>query len=117
MTPDWTQIVVSAITAAGTVGVGRAARRTRPQERRDDFQLITNSLREDLTTVKNDLAAHKAELAETQRQVDAYEDVTRWLARWFRACVGVMREQHIDIPPRPVPEPPKAAEFLHDIGV
>lgn len=117
MSLEWTQVVVSAITAAGTVGVGRAARRTRPQERREDFTLITGNLRQDVTDLKKDVADHKAELTATRKQVDEQEEVTRWLARWFRACVAAMREQHVEIPPRPVPEPARASEFLHDIGV
>lgn len=118
MSLDLTTIIVSAMTAGSTLGVARAAKRVTPrQNKRDDFTLITNNLRDDLKDVKDDLKAHKAELIATQKQVDEQEAVTRWLARWFRACVGVMRESHLDIPPRPIPEPARAAEFLHDIGV
>lgn len=118
MIPDLTPIVVSAITAGSTLGVARAAKRITPrQNRREDFTLITGNLRQDVSDLKKDLADHKAELTATRKQVDEYEEVTRWLARWFRACVGVMRESHLDIPPRPVPEPARASEFLHDIGV
>lgn len=115
---NWTTIIVSAITAGSTLGVGRAAKRLSPrQDRREDFTLITGNLRQDVTDLKKDLADHKVELSATRKQVDEYEEVTRWLARWFRACVGVMRESHLEIPPRPTPEPARAAEFLHDIGV
>lgn len=118
MSLDWTPIVVSAVTAASTLGVARAAKRVTPgQSKRDDFALITKNLRQDVTDLKKDLADHKVELTATRKQVDEQEEVTRWLARWFRACVGVMRESHLEIPPRPTPEPARAAEFLHDIGV
>jgi hypothetical protein len=118
MSLDLTSIVVSAVTAGSTLGVAWAAKRVTPrQDTREDFTLITGNLRQDVTDLKKDLAGHKVELTETQRKVDEYEDVTRWLARWFRSCVGVMRESHLDIPPRPTPEPARAAEFLHDIGV
>lgn len=114
---DWTTVVVAALTAGGTVGVGRAARRSPRQERRDDFKLITSNLRQDLTAVKTELAEQKTELATQKQHIDDGDELTRWLARWFRACVGVMRESRLEIPPRPQPEPPAAAEYLHDIGV
>lgn len=114
---DWTTIVVAMVTAGGTTVVGRAARRTPRQERRDDFTLITSNLRTDLTDVKKELAEQKTEQAALKRRADSGDELTRWLARWDRACVGVMRESHLEIPPRPQPEPPNAAEYLHDIGV
>lgn len=118
MSLDWTPILVSAVTAASTLGVARAAKSVTPgQKKRADFELVVKNLREDVTGLKGDLKDHKDELKATRKQVDEYEDVTRWLARWFRACVAAMREAHVDIPPRPVPEPPRASEFLHDIGV
>lgn len=118
MSLDWTPIVVSAVTAASTLGVARAAKRVTPgQSKRDDFELITKNLRQDVTDLKKDVADHKAELIATQKQVDEQEAVTRWLARWFRSCVASMREAQMEIPPRPTPEPARAAEFLHDIGV
>lgn len=110
MSFDFTTIIVAALTAGGTVGVGRAARRSPRQEKRDDFALITTDLRKDLTELKAEVAGQRQQLKET-------EAVTRWMARWFRACVAVMRESHLDIPPRPQPEPPTASEYLHDIGV
>lgn len=114
---EWTTVVVAALTAGGTVGVARAARRSPRQERRDDFALITSSLRQDLTDVKAELAAQKTEQAAIKRRADGADELTRWLVRWFRACVGVMHESNLEIPPRPQPEPPTAAEHLHDIGV
>ena len=114
---DWTTVVVSTLTAASAVGVGRAARRSPRQEKRDDFTLITDSLRKDLTDVKTDLASTKTELAVTRREVEEYDALTRWMARWVRACVGAMRDSQVDIPPRPQPEPRNAAEYLHDIGI
>lgn len=117
MSHDLTTIVVAAVTAGGTLGVARAARRSPRQERRDDFTLITDSLRRDLTDVKTEMAEQKTQLAEQKRQINDGDELTRWLARWFRACVGVMRESHLEIPPRPQPEPPNAADYLHDIGV
>lgn len=114
---DWTSVTVSVVTVAGGFGVARAARRSPRQEKRDDFKLITDSLRQDLGAVKTEMAAQKTELAEQKQHIDEGDELTRWLARWFRACVGVMRESRLEIPPRPQPEPPAAAEYLHDIGV
>lgn len=114
---DFTSVVVSVLTAGGTVGVARAARRTPRQERRDDFVLITSNLRQDLADVKAELATQKSEQATQKRKLDDNEELTRWLVRWFRACVGAMRESQLEIPPRPLPEPPNATEYLHDIGV
>lgn len=117
MSFDWTTVVVSALTAGATLGVGRAARRTPRQERRDDFTLITTNLRTDLTDVKTELAATKTETAALKRRADDGEELSRWVIRWLRACVTAMRDSHVEIPPRPLPEPPNAAEHLHDIGV
>jgi hypothetical protein len=114
---QWTTVAVAAITSAGTLGVARTARRTPRQERRDDFTLITSNLRTDLADVKRELAETKTETAALRRRADDGDELTRWLARWFRACVAAMRESQLEIPPRPTPEPPTAADYLHDIGV
>lgn len=114
---NWTTIIVSAIAAFGSTMVGRSASRTRRQEKRDDFALITESYRTDLSGVKTELAQTKTEISTLKRRADDGDELTRWLARWVRSFVAVMREAHLDIPPRPQPEPPSAAELLHDIGV
>jgi hypothetical protein len=118
MSLDLTSVVVSAVTAASTLGVAWGAKRVTPrQERRDDFTLITTNLRTDLTGVKKELAEAKTEMTTLKRRADDGDELTRWLVRWLRAFVWTMRESQQEIPPRPQPEPPQASELLQDLGV
>lgn len=109
MTFDWTSAVVSVLTAGGTLGVARAARRTPRQERRDDFEKVTERLDKDIERLEGRIARQDTQIAGQTSAIGM-------LSGWVRTLVIFTRAAGLEPPPQPfVPE--EARPYLHDIGV
>lgn len=97
---------VGLATAAGTVVVALSSRRTRRQERRDDFSAITSNLQQRLTQVETLLTAEQQARAEDRKQCaeERREDrrVINSLARILRT---VYRHNDALAVPEPVLDP------------
>lgn len=106
---DWTTVVVAAMTAGGTLGVGRAARRSPRQERRDDFAAVTDRLDRDVERLEGRITRQDAKIAGQSAAIGYLHNVVRTLTAFARSS-GLE-------PPVPVPPPDEARPFLHDIGV
>ncbi|HEY5834968.1 hypothetical protein [Streptomyces sp.] len=106
---DWSSVVVAAVTAAGTVGVGRAARRTPRQERRDDFTKVTERLDKDIERLEG-------RITRQDTQISGQTSAIGYLSGWVRTLVLFTRASGLEPPGQPrVPE--EAKPYLHDIGV
>lgn len=106
---DWTTIVVAALTAGGTTAVGRAARRTPRQEKRDDFAAVTARLDKDIERLDARLTRADARIAGQSSAIGYLHTLVRTLVVFTRAA---------GLEPPPAPQPPEDAKpFLHDIGV
>ena len=109
MSLDLTTIIVAALTAGGTVGVGRAARRSPRQEKRDDFETVTKRLDKDIERLEGRLTS-------CDRQISGQSAAIGHLSAWVRALVFFTRISGLEPPPQP-PVPDEARPYLHDIGV
>lgn len=106
---DLTTIIVAALTAGGTVGVGRAARRSPRQERRDDFAAVTERMDKEFARVD-------ARATRQDATISGQGSAIAYLHGLLRTMVVFTRAAGLEPPPAPVP-PEDAKPFLHDIGV
>jgi len=109
MSLDLTTIVVAALTAGGTVGVGRAARRSPRQEKRDDFEKVTERLDKDIERLEG-------RITRQDTTISGQTSAIGHLSGWVRTLVLFARAGGLEPPPAPTP-PDEARPFLHDIGV
>lgn len=110
-------IPVSLATLGGSIYTARAGRRTRGQERRDDFAAITSRMDKEVTRLERRVEEQETETAEQRAQIMTQEYTIRYLVAWVRQLVAAVRAggQEPPVAPEPVPEAIRAA--LHDLGV
>jgi hypothetical protein len=106
---DWTTIVVAMVTAGGTTVVGRAARRTPRQEKRDDFETVTTRLDKDIERLEGRISRQDI-------QISGQTSAIVYLHNLVRSLVMFTRGAGLEPPAAPAP-PGDAKPFLHDIGV
>lgn len=106
---QWTTIVVAAITSAGTLGVARTARRTPRQEKRDDFEKVTERLDKDIERLEG-------RITRQDTQISGQTSAIGFLSGWVRTLVLFTRAAGLEPPPQPF-VPDEARPYLHDIGV
>lgn len=110
MTVDaWVQGGLTAVTAIGAAVAGRAARRTRRQEKRDDFTVVKDALNERIDDLKKDLAGQ-------QEQLTGQGAAISWLVVDRRSLVSYIRGRGLE-PPAPRPIPPRAQPYLDHLDV
>lgn len=120
MSADWAAISalgVATATAAGTVYTARAGRRTRGQERRDDFQTVTDRLDKDIERLERRLEEQELEAVEQKAQLAGQDFAIRYMVGWVRSLVGFVRVSGLEPPPAPQPVPDEVQAYLHNIGV
>lgn len=109
MSLDITTIVVAALTAGGTLGVGRAARRSPRQERRDDFDKATARLDKDIERLE-------VRITRQDNQISGQSAAISYLHGMVRSLTRFARTSGLE-PPAPAQPPEEAKPFLYDIGV
>jgi tetrahydromethanopterin S-methyltransferase subunit G len=106
---NWTTIIVSAIAAFGSTMVGRAAKRTPRQEKRDDFEKVTQRLDKDIERLEG-------RISRQDMQISGQTSAIGYLSGWVRTLVLFTRAQGLE-PPAPPFVPDDAKPYLHNIGV
>lgn len=110
MNPEtWAQIGLASATAVASAFAGRAARRTRRQETRDDFTAIKNALNDRIDCLKADLDEQR-ELMGNQAEALGY------VVGRVRSLVTYIRKAGLE-PPTPPPIPERARDYLHHIDM
>ncbi|MDX2538571.1 hypothetical protein [Streptomyces scabiei] len=109
MTVDWLQAGLTAATAIGAAVAGRAARRTKRQEKRDDFTVVTGRMDKEIKRLEK-------RQGEQQEQLTGQGAAISWLVVDRRALVSYIRKAGLE-PPLPRPIPVRARPFLEDIDV
>lgn len=118
MSVDWaalSAVGVSVATAGGTIYTARAGRRTKGQERRDDFTTVTTSMREEISRLGKRVDDQEQDLAEQQVRITGQEVAIRYLAGWTRSLVGFVRLSGMEPPPAPQPVPDDVRPYLTDL--
>jgi tetrahydromethanopterin S-methyltransferase subunit G len=106
---NWTTIIVSAMAAFGSTMVGRAAKRTPRQEKRDDFEKVTQRLDKDIERLEG-------RISRQDTQISGQTSAIGYLSGWVRTLVLFTRAQGLE-PPAPPFVPDDAKPYLHNIGV
>lgn len=110
MTMDtWIQAGLALVGTAGGVVAARSARRTKRQEKRDDFTTIKDALNERIDDLKKDLG-------EQQDQITGQGAAISWLVVDRRRLVSYIRGSGGE-PPAPLPIPARARPHLEHIDV
>ncbi|MFE3657291.1 hypothetical protein [Streptomyces sp. NPDC059165] len=105
----WVQAGLALIGSAGGVVAARSARRTRRQERRDDFTVLKDALNERIDDLKE-------ELDEQQEQITGQGAAIAWLEVDRRSLRGYIRSVGFE-PPASKPIPDRARPFLYHIDL
>lgn len=110
MTPDtWAQVAAASVTTVAGAFVGRAARRSRRQENRDDFTVVKDALNERIDELKSEM--------EDQRQlVGDQAEALNYLVLRVRSLVAYIRKAGME-PPAPPPMSDRVRDYLHHIDV
>lgn len=110
MNPDtWVQLGAGTATTVAAAFVGRAARRSRRQENRDDFTTVKDALNERIDDLVREQAA--------QRQIVGDQaEALRYLVVRVRSLVAYIRKAGME-PPAPEPMPERVRSYIHHIDV
>jgi len=103
----WVQAGLAVVATVGGVVSARSARRTKRQERRDDFGVIKDALNERIDSLKTDLAVQ-------QDQINGQGAAIAWLVSDRRSLVSTIRNAGLK-PPIPRPIPDRARPYLDHI--
>lgn len=110
MTMDtWIQAGLALVGTAGGVVAARSARRTKRQERRDDFTTVTDRMEKEIKRLET-------RQGEQQEQLTGQGAAISWLVVDRRGLVSYIRRSGLE-PPAPRPIPVRARPFLEDIDV
>lgn len=110
MTMDtWIQAGLALVGTAGGVVAARSARRTKRQEKRDDFTTVTDRMDKEIKRLET-------RQGEQQEQLTGQAAAISWLVVDRRSLVGYIRGRGLEPPaPRPIPE--RARPYLDHIDV
>jgi hypothetical protein len=112
-----TAIPVSLATLGGTIYTARAGRRTRGQERRDDFTTVTDRMERELERLSKRVDETELESVQQRARISGQEYTIRYLVGWVRSLVGYVQTSGLEPPPTPQPVPEEVRPYLHDLGV
>lgn len=112
MSPEtWAQVGLAGVTAVASAFAGRAARRTRRQERRDDFVAVSEQQGKAIErlTKRVEQGETKAELQ--QERIAENDEAIAWALVRIRDLVAYIRKTGGE-PPNPRPMSARAARVL-----
>jgi hypothetical protein len=107
---------MAVVAATGGVVSARSARRTKRQEKRDDFTAVKEALNERIDDLKEDVAGQQSQITGQQEQITGQGAAISWLVVDRRGLVSTIRAAGLKPPPpRPIPE--RARPYLDSIDV
>lgn len=113
-------VIASALGTVATGGLAawaaRSAKRTKPQEKRDDFTAVKEALNERIDDLKEDIVGQQAQITGQQEQITGQGAAISWLVVDRRSLVHTIRTAGLKTPiPRPIPD--RARPYLDSIDV
>jgi hypothetical protein len=117
MTVDtWIQAGLALVGTAGGVVAARSARRTRRQERRDDFLAVTEQQGKAIERLEKRLEARESEAEKWRERISDQDEALGWLLHRLRSLVSHMKKAGLEPPPAD-PMSDRAARYIHHIDV
>jgi uncharacterized protein HemX len=115
MGPDAIASVVAAIATGGFAAWGaRSARRTKRQERRDDFTAITEQQGRAIERLEKRISMREAEAEKQRERITDQDEAIGWLLHRVRSLVSYVRKAGLE-PPVAEPMSERAARFIRNI--
>lgn len=112
----WIQAGLALIGTGGGVVAARSARRTKRQERRDDFTAVTDRMEKEIGRQGSRITELEADTAAQQEQITGQGAAISWLVMDRRRLVSYIRGAGLEPPlPRPIPE--RARPYLDSLDV
>lgn len=112
----WVSAGMTAVAAAGGVISARAARRTKRQERRDDFTAVTDRMEKELGRQGARIDELESEAATQQEQLTGQGAAIAWLVDDRGRLVRYIRGAGLE-PPLQLPIPERARPYLNHMDV
>lgn len=112
----WVQAGMALVAATGGIVSARSARRTKRQERRDDFTAVTSQQGAQIERLEKRVALREEEAEKLGQRLTDQDEAIHWLRTRLRDLVGAFRIRGEEPPPaRPIPE--RAARILNGFDV
>ena len=117
MTADtWVQAALALIGAGGGVVAARSARRTKRQERRDDFLAITEQQGKAIERLEGRIQRQETEAEKQRERIGDQDEAIGWLLHRLRGLVSYVKKAGLEPPPAD-PMSERAARYLRNIDV
>ncbi|MEU0992297.1 hypothetical protein [Streptomyces sp. NPDC005953] len=113
----WVQAGMALVGATGGVVAARSARRTRAQERRDDFRVVTDRMNREILRQGNRISELETETEAARLRMVGQDHAIRYLVSWVRGLYAHIRKEGSEPPAPPDRMPPEVEQHLHDLGV
>ena len=117
MTADtWIQAALALVGTAGGIVAARSARRTKRQERRDDFLAISEQQGKAIERLESRVQRQETEAEKQRERITDQDEAIGWLLHRVRTLVSSMRNARMEPPPAD-PMSERAARYIHHIDV
>lgn len=115
MTVDtWIQGGLALIGTVGGVVAARSARRTKRQERRDDFIAITEQQGKAIERLEGRIQRQETEAEKQRERISDQDEAISWLLHRLRTLVSHMKKTGVEAPPaEPMSE--AAARYIRHV--
>jgi shikimate kinase len=117
MTMDtWVQAILAVIGAGGGVVAARSARRTKRQEKRDDFLAISTQQGAAIERLERRVQRQETEAEKQRERITDQDEAIGWLLHRVRSLVSHIKKTGMEPPPAD-PMSERAARYIHHIDV
>ncbi|MFF0736920.1 hypothetical protein ACFYVK_35565 [Streptomyces chartreusis] len=115
MTVDtWVQAGLAIVGAAGGVVAARSARRTKRQERRDDFIAITDQQGKAIERLEGRIQRQETEAEKQRERITDQDEAISWLLHRVRTLVSHIKKTGMEAPTAE-PMSDRAARYIRHI--
>ena len=117
MTMDtWIQAGLALIGATGGVVAARSARRTKRQERRDDFLAISTQQGAAIQRLEARVQRQETEAEKQRERIGDQDEAIGWLLHRVRSLVSHIKKAGLE-PPAAEPMSERARHYIHHMDV
>ena len=112
----WIQAGMAVVGATGAVVSARSARRTKRQEKRDDFLAVTEQQGKAIQRLEKRIERQETEAEKQRERISDQDEAIGWLLHRLRTVISHMKKAGLE-PPAAEPMTERAARYIHNIDV